>query len=667
MSRPVLRRVAVVFAALSVTLPIAPAVQAADPPAARGVVEAQHPNAKVATAAKERPVSAERGGAHRRASTAGKKAAADPTYGDDQLLTSQTNWWTLNGATAAQIQSFMDSNGARPTDIVAEGTNSSGAPTFTVTMVANSGDYRTSSWAWYYGLTMDGVHQRLQEWNARPVSVHRYWTTDGWRFVVAMVDNSGAQARPWWWWAGDLSFIQSKVASTGARITRVREWQSDTGPQYDVLMTPGNVGWWYWIGGSPSQINDLANRNAARLIDVDRNADGSFNAVMVADPGGRTPGWWYGFSHAELTNKALRTGGRLLSAQRYNDSGTYRFVGVINRNVNSADLPGEVVRNTLSQTVAARGSGGVAEFRDSSRGTFTATAGNSPGTNARFRTASISKTFVATELLKQVAAGRVSLNATVAQYLPGAVNGGDKVTIRMLLHHTSGLYNFTNDQGDFASTMTKAWTPQELLAIVNRHDPVFAPGAKYGYSNTNYLLAAMVIEKVTGLSYGEAIRRDIIEPLGLSGTSVPATTVMPAPALRGFWTNPTSGSLIETTGQNPTRWFGAGQLVSTAADENTFFRSLLQGTVLPAAQLSEFKSGLVHTGNGTLYAGKGIFRTTLSCGVNVWWHDGRIPGYRSFSAHTENGSRSMTWAYSERDYNYNPLDDELFNTAFCYI
>ncbi|MEU5876371.1 serine hydrolase domain-containing protein [Spirillospora sp. NPDC047279] len=684
MSRPLpvppLRRLlsgAALIAALSaLTLPLAPAVRAADPPV-RGVVEAQHPAARAAAGA--RPLTAERGGAHRTATptTAGGAAkaattataavaAADPTYGDDQLLTSQTGWWSLNGVTAAEITSYLDAKGARPTDIVAEPNAAGGTPTFTVTMVANTGAYRTASWAWYYGLTMDQVHQRLQEWNARPVSVHRYWTTAGWRFVVAMVDNSGAQARAWWWWAGDLAFIKSKVAATGARIQRIRGWQGDTGPQYDVLMTPGTVGWWYWIGGTAAQINDLARTNAARPIDVDRNADGTFNAVLVADSGGRTPGWWYGFSHAELTGKAQRTGGRLLTAQRYDDAGTYRFLGAINRNVNSADLPGEVVRTTLAQTVAARGSGGVAEFRDATKGTVTATAGTSPGATARFRTASVSKTFVAAELLKQVAAGRVKLDATVATYLPGAVNGGDKVTIRMLLHHTSGLYNFTNDLPDFASTMTKAWTPAELLAIVNRHEPAFAPGARYGYSNTNFLLTAMVIEKVTGLSYGEAIRRDIITPLGLTGTSVPTTTTMPSPALRGFWTNPSTGSLIETTGQNPTRWFGAGQLVSTAADENTFFRALLQGKVLATAQLNELKGGLVHVG-GTKYAGKGVFRTTLSCGVNVWWHDGRIPGYRSFSAHTENGSRSMTWSYSERDYTYNPLDDELFNTVFCYI
>ncbi|OUC92280.1 serine hydrolase domain-containing protein [Streptosporangium minutum] len=137
--------------------------------------------------------------------------------------------------------------------------------------------------------------------------------------------------------------------------------------------------------------------------------------------------------------------------------------------------------------------------------------------------------------------------ASVSQYLPG-VTGGDQITLRNLLQHTSGLYDFTDDLPGFGTTMTQGFTDQQLLDIVNRHARLFTPGSRYSYSNSDYLVIGMIIERVTGRSYFDQMSRDLIGPFGLAGTSVPTDTALSSVRLRGYWWNPATSTRVETTG-----------------------------------------------------------------------------------------------------------------------
>src|SRR5262245_50277019 len=122
--------------------------------------------------------------------------------------------------------------------------------------------------------------------------------------------------------------------------------------------------------------------------------------------------------------------------------------------------------------------------------------------NDRFRAGSITKSFVSTVVLELVGEGKLALSDTVERRLPGLVPNGDHITVRQLLNHTSGLYNYTDDP-DLLRALTnlssdRVFKPEELLAMATSHPPLFKPGARWSYSNTNYIVLGLIVEAVTG-------------------------------------------------------------------------------------------------------------------------------------------------------------------------
>src|SRR3954447_17938039 len=144
----------------------------------------------------------------------------------------------------------------------------------------------------------------------------------------------------------------------------------------------------------------------------------------------------------------------------------------------------------------------------------------------RFRIGSVTKSFAATVVLQLAGEGRLSLDDTVERWLPGAVPGGDAITLRRLLNHTSGLFDYLND-GDktvlapyLAGHFGHVWTPQALIGVATSHPPNFAPGARWSYSHTGYILLGMVVQAVTGHPLSAELQPRIVAPLGLTGTSL---------------------------------------------------------------------------------------------------------------------------------------------------
>ncbi|MEU5993131.1 serine hydrolase domain-containing protein [Spirillospora sp. NPDC047418] len=265
---------------------------------------------------------------------------------------------------------------------------------------------------------------------------------------------------------------------------------------------------------------------------------------------------------------------------------------------------------------------------------------------SRFRIGSLTKPFTATVVLQLAGEGRIDLDAPVERYLPGVVRGADndgrEITVRQLLQHTSGL----PDVLDYLNPLSilndplRHWDARELVDIALPHRREFTPGKGWGYSNTNYLLAGMIIESVTGHPYGQEIRRRVIRPLHLRDTFVPGdASGIPGPNPRGY-VRPGS-ELVDITRFNPTVAGAAGGMISSASDLDRFIGALLHGRLLKPAQLRE----MLHTvptgrSSGARY-GLGLQwlpPTKDRCGF--WGHDGDILGFSVRTGATMDGRRA---------------------------
>lgn len=276
----------------------------------------------------------------------------------------------------------------------------------------------------------------------------------------------------------------------------------------------------------------------------------------------------------------------------------------------------------------------------------------------RFRIGSISKAFVSTVLLQLEAEGRVDLDDTVERRLPGVVRGnghdGSRITVRQLLNHTSGVFNYTEDPGiveklttGFPEHRYDTYTPRRLVAVAMKHRPDFRPGQGWHYSNTNYVLAGMIVEKVTGHTYAAEIEKRVIDRLGLRATTLPGTSArMPSPHGRAYSKLSTApdAEIQDTTELNPSWGGAAGEIISTTGDLNRFYRALLGGELLPERQQKELLT-TVPVRDGGSY-GLGISSATLSCGTTVWLHDGGIHGSISLAVSTADGRHTAAFNYN---------------------
>ncbi|MFI1919962.1 serine hydrolase domain-containing protein [Nocardia sp. NPDC020380] len=281
--------------------------------------------------------------------------------------------------------------------------------------------------------------------------------------------------------------------------------------------------------------------------------------------------------------------------------------------------------------------------------------------DSRLRIGSNTKPFVATVMLQLVGEGKVDLDAPVERYLPGVVHGpgidGNRITIRNLLQHTSGLPEFAAEFGETPKpgqveivTEQARWTTADMAAVIRNALTApadFEPGAQWRYSNTNYIVAGMVIEKVTGHSVGAEITSRIIERLALRDTYYPepGETGIRGPHPIGY--SQVGGNRIDYTSQNVS-WAGAaGAMVATGADLDRFFAGLLDGKLLPPAQLAEMKNVRSADEQGTMAYGLGLARISLSCGRQLWGHTGGVSGFLTFDGVVPETGRAVTIAFNQ--------------------
>ncbi|MFI7102860.1 serine hydrolase domain-containing protein [Streptomyces sp. NPDC050161] len=271
--------------------------------------------------------------------------------------------------------------------------------------------------------------------------------------------------------------------------------------------------------------------------------------------------------------------------------------------------------------------------------------------DGQVRAGSNTKAFTATVVLQLVGEGKVALDAPVERYLPGLVRGegidGRRITVRQLLQHTSGLPDYTDHLTDLTGKGRHTYVPpRTALDLALAHKARFAPGTDWAYSSTNYLLAGLLIEKVTGRPLAEQITHRVIEPAGLRHTYFPAAGDERIREAHpdGYFAAKPGGPLENITEMDPSWGWAAGQLISTPGDLNRFFTALLDGRLLKPAQLAQMRTTVPADAMwpGARY-GLGLVSVPLSCGGRVWGHGGDIPGYQTRTGVTD-GGRAVTVA-----------------------
>ena len=284
------------------------------------------------------------------------------------------------------------------------------------------------------------------------------------------------------------------------------------------------------------------------------------------------------------------------------------------------------------------------------------------------RVGSITKTAIATITLQLVGERRLGLDDTIERWLPGAVPNGSEITVRMLLNHTSGIYNYTDDEVFFASVLAdpyRHWTPQELIAVANSHPPVFPPGQGWSYSNTGYILIGLLLEKATHRPVQDLVKQRIVRPLHLSNTYFATSAQFRGRYAHGYAPPSLTGDGYQDLSSWPPSWaWAAGALVSNAPDLRRFYQALLSGRLLNPA-LMRAMTTTVDAGGGGFSYGLGIFSIDTSCGT-VWGHDGGIPGYVSFAYGDRSGSRStVVLLPTQPDDAIGTASEQALFTAVC--
>ncbi|MEU3872367.1 MULTISPECIES: serine hydrolase domain-containing protein [Streptomyces] len=289
-----------------------------------------------------------------------------------------------------------------------------------------------------------------------------------------------------------------------------------------------------------------------------------------------------------------------------------------------------------------------------------------PPVDGHVRIGSNTKTFTATLVLQLVAEGRIGLDKPVADYLP-EFGLDERITVRMLLQHTSGIFNFTGeyyDDGTFApgipaTTAGKEWVdnrfttyqPEDLVRLALSKPARFEAGAGWSYSNTNYVLARLLIEKITCRPVAQEMQRLILGPLGLTGTMAPTTrTDVPEPHAHAYYRYEDGGQekTVDVTRHNPSWISSGGDMISTTRDLHTFISALMSGELLPAELLAEMCTPRP-TPIPNMGYGLGVFVQDTGRGGTVVTHNGGAAGHAAMMFSTPDGSTTLTAALNYVD------------------
>jgi D-alanyl-D-alanine carboxypeptidase len=249
---------------------------------------------------------------------------------------------------------------------------------------------------------------------------------------------------------------------------------------------------------------------------------------------------------------------------------------------------------------------------------------------------SVSKTFVAATVLRLQEEGTLSIDDKVSSYVSASIceeiENADRATIRQLLNHTSGIYNYTKSikyGTDMFNEPDRSESLEETVAYAYGKDAYFAPGTGFEYSNTNYCLLGLVIGAATGKEHSQVIRETVLEPLGLEKTYYdPQSSSIPDGTVRGYTDFYGDGRLSESTDYSTGHYTPDGGVVSNVYELAKFVEAIFAGDLLDSSSVAQMQEWVEE--EDPLYG-----RSKYGLGLNYWdtphgyavGHSGEMFGY----------------------------------------
>ena len=278
-----------------------------------------------------------------------------------------------------------------------------------------------------------------------------------------------------------------------------------------------------------------------------------------------------------------------------------------------------------------------------------------------FRIGSVTKQFTSAAIMRLVEQGKVSLDDDVTKYVPNAPVQGQKVLVRHLLNHTSGIPSYTDVGPAFGRRMRLDLSPDSLLAIVRTDSLQFEPGSHFYYNNTGYYLLGMIIEKVTGRKYGEYLNETFFTPHGLSSTMYCSVSPIIKRRAQGYERGP--NGLVNASYISMELPYAAGSLCSTVGDLVAWTRLLHSGKIVSAPSFQAMTTPVKLPVPRPMAYGFGLVSDTLGSHRRIQ-HGGGINGFISSLAHYPNDSLTIVVLANTAPAPSDQLADEIARIVF---
>lgn len=280
------------------------------------------------------------------------------------------------------------------------------------------------------------------------------------------------------------------------------------------------------------------------------------------------------------------------------------------------------------------------------------------------RVGSTVKMFTATTVLMLAEEGKLNLDDKISDYLQGDVidkiENADKATIRQLLQHSSGIYNYIQNlhfQTASLNDLIRAWYPNDLLSYAYNQNAYFQPSQDVLYSNTGYIMLGMLIEKIENKPFYAVFEEKLFVPLNLNATKFAASDVVPDGIVRGYIDLYSTLEVVESTYFSGWDYYTAdGGLISNPYDMNVFFQALMNAQIINTASLSQMLSWQTAIQQDPdffpISYGLGIFKIETPLGI-AYMHSGDAIGYYANMIYFPDDKTTIVYAVNS---NYGKID-----------
>lgn len=270
----------------------------------------------------------------------------------------------------------------------------------------------------------------------------------------------------------------------------------------------------------------------------------------------------------------------------------------------------------------------------------------------KFRIGSITKTFTAVLILKTIEEGKLSLDERLEKFFP-KIKNSEKITIKQMLQHRSGIFSYTDDK-NYALLYGKARTQSEIIAQIESYESLFQPDEKHKYSNSNYFLLGVILEKIHQKTYAELLQKYITKPLNLQNTFVGGK--ISAETNEAYSYHFQQNAWQKTPEENMSVPMGAGAIVSTPADLIAFSEALFNGKILTKNSLTQMLSTKDYYGLGLMQI---PFYEKIGYG-----HGGNIDSFDAMLSHFPTENISFARVYNGLNIAANEVDIAVLSTIF---